>query len=219
MAAFGVGPLLLVTLGLLLLCLLRTPLRWSGAALVTAASLWAIATPRPDVLVSGDGQTAAIRGAGGRLTLLHSGRDTFALKEGLAADGDARTPKDTTLKEGVTCDAIGCTARLVDGRLVAYALSVEAFAEDCARAAAVVSLREAPSACKALLIDRSIWRILGATALTWTGDRFEQASARPPGYERPWARGPRDTAAAQAPARPAARDATPRTEDLEAGDQ
>lgn len=48
--AFGSGPLLLGTAGLLLLCLLRTPLRWSGAVLALAASLWAVTTPRPDVL-------------------------------------------------------------------------------------------------------------------------------------------------------------------------
>ena len=30
-AAFGIGPLLLCTAGLVLLCLLRSPLRWSGA--------------------------------------------------------------------------------------------------------------------------------------------------------------------------------------------
>ena len=45
-SAFGIGPLLLGTAGLLLLCLLRTPLRWSGAAAVAVASLWALATPR-----------------------------------------------------------------------------------------------------------------------------------------------------------------------------
>ena len=40
MRAFGTGPLLLGTAGILLLCLLRTPLRWSGAVLAVAASLW-----------------------------------------------------------------------------------------------------------------------------------------------------------------------------------
>jgi competence protein ComEC len=65
--AFGSGPLLLGTAGLLLLCLLRTPLRWSGAVLALAASLWAVTAPRPDVLVAGDGQVAAVRGPAGRL--------------------------------------------------------------------------------------------------------------------------------------------------------
>ena len=40
-AAFGVGPLLLGTGGLVVLCLLKTPLRWSGGVLIVVASLWA----------------------------------------------------------------------------------------------------------------------------------------------------------------------------------
>jgi competence protein ComEC len=217
--AFGTGPLLLGTAGLLLLCLLRTPLRWSGAALAVAASLWAVATPRPDVLVAGDGQVAALRGPAGRLSVLHSGRDTFAIKEWLAADGDARTVKDASLHDGVRCDAAGCIGRLPDGRLVSTALSAEAFAEDCTRAAVVVSAREAPGDCAGLLIDRKAWRANGAMALRWTGEHFEQSATRPPGYQRPWARGPRTASeSASAPIRPAVRDATPREEDLEAGD-
>jgi competence protein ComEC len=37
--------------------------------------------------------------------VLHSGRDSFASKEWLAADADARQPKDPTLGDGVNCDA------------------------------------------------------------------------------------------------------------------
>ncbi len=53
--AFGIGPLLLGTAALLIVCLLRTRLRWSGAALALAACVWAAATPRPDMLVAADG--------------------------------------------------------------------------------------------------------------------------------------------------------------------
>jgi competence protein ComEC len=77
-AAFDTGPLLLGTAGLLLVCLLRTPLRWSGAALLIGATVWALLTPQPDILVAGDGQTYAIRTADGRLAVLRTGRDSFA---------------------------------------------------------------------------------------------------------------------------------------------
>jgi competence protein ComEC len=170
------------------------------------------------VLVSGDGQTATIRGGDGRLAVLHSNRDAFAVKEWLAADGDARTVKDASLHDGVQCDAAGCIGRLSDGRLVSEALSAEAFAEDCARAAVVVSPREAPGDCKALLIDRKAWRANGAVALRWTGDRIELSAARPPGYERPWASGLPGSVQPAPAARPAARDATPRPDDMDADD-
>jgi competence protein ComEC len=178
-----------------------------------------VSTPLPDVLVSGDGQAAAIRGADGRLAVLHSMRDNFAIKEWLAADGDFRTVKDASLHDGVACDAVGCIGRLADGRLASEALSAEAFAEDCARAAVVVSTREAPGPCAAILIDRKIWRANGALALRRTGDRFEPTYARPSGHERPWARDPRSASErATALIRPTVPDATPKTEDLEAGD-
>jgi len=214
--AFGTGPLLAGTAGLLLLCLLRTPLRLSGVVLAVVASVWAVTTPRPDVLVSGDGQTAAVRGDDGRLTVLHAGRDSFAIKEWLAADGDARAPKDASLGNGVHCDAVGCIGRLTDGRLASMVLSAEAFAEDCTRAAVVVNPREAPGACAAVLIDRSLWR---AMALRWTAGHFELNAAQPQGYDRPWARAPRAASeSGTGTVRPVLRDATPRVEDMEPGD-
>ena len=146
--AFGTGPLLLATAAILLVWLLRTPLRWSGAVLARIAGLWAVATPLPDILVSGDGQAAAIRGRDGRLAVLHSNRDSFSIKEWLAADGDARTVKDATLRDGVACDAVGCIGRLSDGRPVSEALSVEAFAEDCARLRGAQPARGAARLCR-----------------------------------------------------------------------
>jgi competence protein ComEC len=186
MSAFGTGPLLLGTAGLLLICLLRTPLRWSGAAMAAAAVAWALHTPQPDVLIAGDGQTAVFRGGDGRLAVLHAGRDTFAIKEWLSADADERAPKDASLSRGVTCDAIGCIGRLADGRLVSMVLNIAAFREDCRRATVVVSEREAPPACAATLIDRRAWQSQGAIALRWAGERFVQTVALPPGQERPW---------------------------------
>jgi competence protein ComEC len=219
-AAFGTGPLLLVTAGILLVCLLRTRLRWHGAGLILIAALWAVATPRPDVYVDRDGQAAALRGADGRLSILNGGRDTFAIKEWLAADADARSPRDESLKAGVRCDDIGCIVHLPDGRLASMVLSVEAFAEDCARAALVVSPRPFPGAspgdCHALLLDRRTRAGQGAITLYRSGEGFTLRAARPRGYERPWAPAQRETQ--RAPVRPASRDATPRSEDLEAGD-
>jgi competence protein ComEC len=122
------------------------------------------------------------------------------------------------LRDTVRCDATGCVAELPDGRLVAYALSPAAFAEDCARAAIVISRRRVPGACKARLIDGTVWRAHGALALRWTGQDFALSAGRPPGYQRPWTRAGRVAErSARTPA--TARDATPRGADLEAGDQ
>ena len=219
MAAFGTGPLLLGTGGLVVLCLLKTPLRWCGSALVVLATLWAVRTPLPDVLVSGDGQALAVRGADGRLSVHRTARDAFTVKEWLAADGDARLPADKTLEQGFRCDSAACIASLAGGGFVSQVLTPDAFEEDCRRAAVVVTSRDRPAECKALAIDRKASRANGAIALRRNGEGFEISAARPAGQDRPWARAAAvpETSAPSA-TRPQPRDATPRTEDLEAGD-
>jgi competence protein ComEC len=220
MAAFGIGPLLLGSAGLVVLCLLKSPLRLAGVALLAVASLWAVRTPQPDVLIGADGLTFAVRGADGRLAIVRGGSDTFAARQWLAADADARAHTDESLGRGIRCDQAGCIGRLGDGRMIALARSIEAFEEDCRRAAVVASAREAPESCAALVIDRNLLRRTGAVALRRTGDGFAMSVVRPQGYDRPWAQArPSATETAAAPAaRAPSRDATPRPEDLEPGD-
>ncbi len=220
-AAFDTGPLLLGTAGLVVLCLLKTPLRWCGAALVVMGCLWAARAPLPDVLVAADGQSIAVRGGNGLLAILRTGNDSFAAREWLAADGDGRTFSDPSLHVGFTCDSAGCIGRLADGGLVALVRAPAAFEEDCRRAALVVTPRTAPPQCAASVIDRTMLRANGSMALQRVGDQWEIKVARPAGNARPWVRmaAPAEAAAPPSlPARPAARDATPRGEDLEPGD-
>ena len=228
--SFGTTPLLLATAGLLLIGLLKTPLRWSGAIFVVLAIIFAARTPVPDVLVAADGRSFAVRGASGKLAFHRTGSDTFATREWLAADADGRDVNDKGLGEGVACDAVGCIGKLLDGRLVSYAFSPEAFDEDCRRAAIVVATRDAPHNCEATVIGRKQWREQGALALYRDGNGFIIESARPLNYDRPWA--PRvvhapsagsqetsgDATSPQPPHSPPPRDATPAAEDLQADD-
>jgi competence protein ComEC len=223
MAAFDAGPLIVCSLGLVLLCLFKTPLRLIGAFLIGCAVVLMIRAPQPDVLIAPDGSAFAVRVADGRLAVVKSGNDVFALREWLAADADARPPKDSALGEGIRCDQAGCVGRLHDGSLVAVARTLEAFEEDCRRAALVVSPRDAPANCAALVVDRQVWRRSGAMALRKVGERFEITAARPNGYDRPWARGgaqgtdpPEMLRSTSTNTQP--RDAMPRVDDLEPGD-
>ena len=85
----------------------------------------------------------------------------------------------------------------------------------------VLSTRMAPPDCAALVIDRAVWQRGGAIALRHVDGKWEISAARPPGLDRPWARG-RHTAEealpSAVPQRREPRDATPRTEDMEPGD-
>lgn len=186
--AFGTGPLLLFTAGLLLLALLRTPLRLSGVPLMLAAALWAVTVPRPDLLVSADGETVALRGSGGRLAVLHVGRDDFAVEDWLAADADGRDGHDRGLGQGIRCDPSGCIGALADGGLVAYTVEPDAFEDDCRRAKLIIAVHDdPPPGCAAKVIGRETWYDRGALALRRDGAGFVIESARPKNYDRPWA--------------------------------
>lgn len=219
--AFGTGPLLLGTAGLALLCLLRTRLRWSGVAVLVIAVVLAVRTPLPDVLATESAEAVGVRDAAGRLAIIRFGADAFAAREWLAAEADARAPGDASLREGTRCDEVGCVARTADGAAIALARSAEAFADDCVKAAVIVTRHNPPSGCSAMVLQRAELAQTGAVALRRVNGAWERTDARPPGYQRPWAkvRGAASVSTSQAPtARPASRDATPRPEDLEADD-
>src|SRR5262249_18479155 len=131
-------------------------------------------------------------------------------------------PKDKMLGQGITCDQVGCIGRLADGTVVAISRTVEAFEEDCRRAALVVTARGVPPDCAAVVVDRTVWRQGGAVALRHVGKGWIETMSRPPGYDRPWAPArPRPatglTTSASAPPQPG--DASPNTNDLDPGDQ
>ena len=101
-----------------------------------------------------------------------TGSDTFAVREWLAADADARAPNDRRCGEGFALrrDRLH-RAGSPTARLVARRSRAEAFEEDCRRAALVVSQRDAPPACAATG-DRpqGLARARGAMALRRDGD-------------------------------------------------
>src|SRR4051812_48321213 len=215
MAAFGTGPLLMATAGIILLGLLRSPLRWTGAGVLLLAVGWSLAIPRPDLLVAGDGRSVAVRGQDGRLQLMRSSKDSFLVKEWLAGDADARTADDPALAHGVSCDEAGCVAQMAGGRYVTLALQPEALADDCARAAVIVTLRPVPADCGALVIDRNQLQKRGTMVLRQTRNGFSIDAVKPKGIDRPWAPAGADEAspdinpARQAPANARPVDATP----------
>src|ERR1700726_54336 len=105
MSAFGTGPLIAASAGIVLLGLLRTPLRWSGAAVLLLSVIWALAVPQPDVLISADGHNVGVRGRDGRLHLMQTAKDAFLVKEWLAAHADPRLAGGPSPAGGASCDA------------------------------------------------------------------------------------------------------------------
>src|SRR6266851_5102159 len=218
----GIDWMIVASAGIVLLGLLRTPLRWLGAAVLALAVVWALAVPQPDILISADGHNVGVRGKDGRLHLMRTAKDAFLLKEWLAADADPRLPTNSSLTEGVSCDEAGCVVQTASGAFVALALRPDALGDDCERAALVVTARRAPPACPSPVIDGERLRRQGAMALRRTTSGFAVDAIRPKGVDRPWspaAAGDTEaepTLASRPAAVPRAVDATPSEADLQA---
>jgi competence protein ComEC len=220
--AFGTGPLIVSSLGIVLLGLLRAPLRWAGAGLLALSLIWVAAAPQPDVLISGDGRNVAVRGRDGRLHLMKTAKDAFLVKEWLSADADTRDAADVSLGDGVSCDGEGCVASRTDGRFVALSLKPDGLTDDCTRAVLIVASSPAPPGCQATVIELRRLRTHGALALRWAKQGLIADAVKPRGVSRPWSPAAgdletdREPAAAGAPARPA--DATPPEAELQSED-
>jgi competence protein ComEC len=211
------------SIGIILMGLLRTRLRWSGALVLAASIAWTLMVPQADILISADGHNVAVRGRDGRLRLMRTGKDAFLIREWLAADADARIAGDVSLADGVSCDDAGCVAALADGGLVAQSLRADTLADDCVRAVLVVTARQPPKDCSASVIDQDRLRRQGALAIRRTAKGFAVDAVKPRGFDRPWSpavagEGDLDAPLLARPAAPRGRDATPSETDLQAED-
>src|SRR4051794_4216908 len=184
--AFGALALGLLALALLLVTLMASPLRWL-AAVPAALGFFLAATPkRYDIYMDRGGTGAAVRGVEGRLVVV--GRTSaFTVEQWLHADGDARKAAEASVRSGARCDTLGCVVPTKDGRNVALVQDRRAFAEDCARAAVILTRLRAPPDCRAaLVLDGAHLAKHGATAVRWTEAGHELATARSPSDVRPW---------------------------------
>jgi competence protein ComEC len=86
----------------------------------------------------------------------------------------------------VSCDEVGCVVQMTGGLYVTLALRPEALADDCARAAVIVTLRQAPKDCAALVIDRDQLQKRGTMLLRQGSAGFAIDAVKPKGSDRPW---------------------------------
>jgi competence protein ComEC len=187
--AFG-----LMVAGGLWLALWRTRLRLLGLAPFAMGALWALATPAPDLLVTGDGRHLAVRMLDGGMAMLRDRagdyvRDT--LGEGGGVEGELPPLAEQT---NARCTADACLVDLAaDGRnwrILAtrsgYLLPVGELIAACADADIVVSERRLPRGCapRWLRLDRPALANTGGVAIRF--DPAEVRRVRAAGDRHPW---------------------------------
>ncbi len=189
--AFAPWSLAFFALAVLSAVIWRTwPLKLTAVPFLCLGLAGALSGPTFDIAVAAGGDAAAVREADGMLVVIGRRPSLFDAEQWLRADADARAAKTALRKE--SCDPLGCTATLKDGRAVALVLDPTAFAEDCTRAAVVVTPLLAPTGCAAeIVIDRKSLRQTGALTLSATEASFTTTTVRAADEDRPWSPAPR----------------------------
>jgi competence protein ComEC len=190
------GAFALMAAGGLWVALWRTRWRRWGLVPAAAGALWALATPAPDLLVTGDGRHLAVRTSSGGLALLRARagdymRDLLAESSG----SDSATEELERLPEA-ECSADFCAADIVregrrwrvlasrSDRLVPW----EALIRACSEADIVVSERRLPKGCRPrwLKADRELLSRTGGLTITF-GRMPRVTTALAAGDGHPWA--------------------------------
>jgi competence protein ComEC len=190
------GAFALMVAGGLWIALWRTHWRRLGALPLAIGAAWTLATPPPDLLVTGDGRHLGLRDARGGVAVLRDRagdyvRDTLAENGGL--DGAPALLSDSP---DARCNRDLCVATVRRGarewRVLAtrsaYLMPAGALIAWCARADVVVSERRLPRRCRArwLTLDRAMLARTGGVAVTFAGGRV--ATVRRAGDAHPWMR-------------------------------
>jgi competence protein ComEC len=189
--AMPIAALVAISLGLVVLCLMRSRVRVLGLVpvLVGLATVFFVTTP--DLLVAGDAKLLAIKGEAGDYHLSSLRASKLAAETWLRRNGQieaAAFPKpDDPGLPSFACDDAGCVYTR-HGRTIALSATGDALREDCASADVVVSLVPIRWGCRdAITIDRfDLWRG-GTHALRIDTDRvlhIESVAATL--GDRPW---------------------------------
>ena len=172
--------------------------RLLGFLPIVAGLLWTPSRQRPDMIVSRDGTTVAVRGPDGLLSAVAVRGGMFELARWLEYDGDSRSAKDVAAAKGFTCDALGCVARS-NGKDIAILASAAALRDHCADAAVIVMRFLAPAGCKGelhsgahyagpLIIDPLASRNGNGHVLVFTAAGIEVKTVEASRGLRPWTR-------------------------------
>ncbi len=165
----------------------RTRLRLAGILPIALGTLWTLAEPAPDLLVTGDGRHMAIRTSEGASRC--SGRAGGYVR-GMLGENAGVAEEGRALDElpGSRCGADLCAVEIVRGgrrwRLLAtrspISVPIQAMNRACAEADIVISERRLPWGCRPrwLKADRSLLAKTGGLTIAFTPPRLRAVKGR-----------------------------------------
>ncbi len=184
----------MVAVGGLWLMLWKTRPRFWGLVPVSVGVVWALLTPPPDVLVTGDGKHMVVRTDDGKVAILRDRAHDYVRTQLGAREGFAGTLAPLDESHGAVCNDDLCRVDVMRGgqkwTIVAtrspYNLPWAQFVSLCAAVDVVVSDRKLPAACQPRWIKADKWmlRANGGLALNLLAHSVQ--TTKTANDEHPW---------------------------------
>jgi len=191
--AFG-----LMAAGGLWLALWRTPLRWAGAVPLAIGLAWMLATPAPDLIVTGDGRHLAIRMPDGSMALLRDRAGDYTRDMLAETGGSDAEPVALSDQPGARCSLDSCMIEHRAGdrvwRIAAtrspYTLPWAEFTALCRSVDVMISDRRLPAGCtpRWLKLDRPALARTGGVAIAFRSGRVTMVRGA---GQHPWLNPPK----------------------------
>ena len=188
------GAFAAMVVGGLWLALWRSRLRRLGLIGILGGAVWALATPAPDLLVTGDGRHVALRLPGGGLAMLRDRAGDYTrdmLAENGGVDGE---PLLLAEQPGARCNRDACVTAIVAGgrrwtvaaTRSAYLMPIADTVALCRAVDIIVSDRRLPRTCtpRWLKLDRPTLARTGGVAVVMATGRV--TTVRIAGDRHPW---------------------------------
>ncbi len=197
MPAMPRGAFAMIVAGGLWICLWRTGWRRFGWVGVAIGAVWALATPAPDLIVTGDGKHLVLRGTNGDLFILRPRAGDYVRSTLAELAGEESEFRDLESLPAASCSPDLCAVdvdrggrrwRLLVTRTVHF-VRWDQMVRACGEADIVVADRRLPDACRPrwLRADRTMLRRSGGLSI-FLGDSPRIATAAEQSVGHPWAR-------------------------------
>jgi competence protein ComEC len=194
LASVPTGAFAVIIGGAFWVILWRGSVRKWGFGPILVGIGWILATPAPDLLVTGDGKHLAIRGDDGKLATLRSRAGDYVRSTLAERAGDLGELSDLDTLQGASCSNDLCRVTLMrDGRAwrvlatrSRFVLPIREFVAECAAADIVISDRRLPRTCtpRWLKADRPMLEKTGGLAINFASRTVEAVSANDD--DHPW---------------------------------
>ncbi|MDQ0250672.1 competence protein ComEC [Sphingomonas kyeonggiensis] len=192
------GAFALMMAGGLWLALWRTRVRWVGAVPLVAGLLWMLATPAPDLIVTGDGRHLAVRMPDGSMALLRDRAGDYTRDMLAETGGSDAEPVVLSEQPGARCSLDSCMIEHRAGSRVwrvaatrsPYALPWAEFTALCRRVDVMISDRRLPAGCtpRWLKLDRPALARTGGVAIAFRSGRVTMVRGA---GQHPWLNPPK----------------------------